>query len=47
MRAVLKAYQMNNYSISACALSAMASQRITEATGFPASTIHRMLGLSG
>lgn len=47
MRAVLKAYQMNNYSISACALSAMASQRITEATGFPASTIHRMLGCQG
>jgi len=47
MRAILKAYKMNNYTISACALSAMAAQRITEATGFPASTIHRLLGCQG
>ena len=32
------------YSILACALSGKASVRITEATGLPASTIHRALG---
>lgn len=34
----------NNYNITACALSGKASVRITEATGLPASTIHRALG---
>jgi len=44
-RALLKIYQ--GYRIGACALSAKAAQRITEATGFSASTIHRMLGFQG
>ena len=43
-RAILNIYYDANYSISCCALSAMAAQRITEATGFEASTIHRLLG---
>ena len=43
-RAILNVYKKANYSISCCALSAMAAQRITEATGFHASTIHRLLG---
>lgn len=47
MRAILKAYSQNNYSITASALSAMAAQRITEATNFPAMTIHRTLGCTG
>lgn len=34
----------SGYSILACALSGKASVRITEATGIPASTIHRALG---
>ena len=34
----------DNYNILACALSGKASIRITEATGLPASTIHRALG---
>lgn len=34
----------DNYNILACALSGKASVRITEATGIPASTIHRALG---
>lgn len=34
----------NDYNILACALSGKASVRITEATGLPASTIHRALG---
>lgn len=41
LRALLKIYQ--NYSIGCCALSAKAAQRITEATGHQASTIHRLL----
>lgn len=32
------------YNVNACALSGKAAVRITEATGLPASTIHRMLG---
>lgn len=44
-RALLKIYK--NYTIACCALSAKAAQRITEATGFPASTIHRLLGSQG
>lgn len=34
----------DNYLITACALSGKAAVRITEATGLPASTIHRALG---
>lgn len=45
-RAILSIYKEANYNISCCALSAMAARRITEATGFPASTIHRLLGYS-
>lgn len=44
-RALLKIYK--NYRIGCCALSAKAAQRITEATGFSASTIHRLLGAKG
>ena len=44
-RALLKIYK--NYTIGCCALSAKAAQRITEATGYPASTIHRLLGAQG
>lgn len=47
MRAIVTAYRQNNYSITASALSAMAAQRITEATSFPAMTIHRTLGCQG
>ena len=46
-RGILKTYQEFDYSISACALSAKAAQRIKEATGFEASTIHRLLGAQG
>ena len=44
VRAIVKAYMENNYMMTASALSAMAAQRITEATEFPAMTIHRTLG---
>lgn len=47
MRAIVKAYMENNYMMAASALSAMAAQRITEATEFPAMTIHRTLGCQG
>lgn len=47
MRAIIKAYCENGFSVSASALSAMAAQRITEATEFPAMTIHRTLGCIG
>lgn len=47
MRAIVKVYTENNYMITASALSAMAAQRITEATEFPAMTIHRTLGCQG
>ena len=47
MRAIVKAYTENNYMITASALSAMAAQRVTEATEFPAMTIHRTLGCQG
>lgn len=46
-KGILKVYQEFNYSISTCALSAKAAQRITEATGFASSTIHRLLGAQG
>lgn len=42
-RALLNIYKHANYTVSCCALSAKAAQRITEATGFPSSTIHRLL----
>ena len=45
-RALLNIYKQADYSISCCALSAKAAQRITEATGMPSSTIHRLLGYS-
>lgn len=47
MRAIVKAYIENNFTMTASALSAMAAQRITEATTFPAMTIHRTLGCVG
>lgn len=47
VRAIVKAYMENNYMMTASALSAMAAQRITEATEFPAMTIHRTLGCQG
>ena len=47
MRAIVKAYMENNYMMAASALSAMAAQRITEATEFLAMTIHRTLGCQG
>lgn len=45
-RAILNVYK-NKCSIACCALSAKAAQRITEATGFEAFTIHRLLGCQG
>lgn len=45
-RALLNIYKKADYSISCCALSAKAAQRITEATGMQSSTIHRLLGYS-
>lgn len=47
LRGIIRAYSLANYNISACALSAMAAQRITEATDYPAMTIHRTLGCHG
>lgn len=47
MRAIINAYRENQYTLTASALSAMAAQRITEATDYPAMTIHRTLGCKG
>lgn len=47
MRGIIKAYCENKKSVSACALSATAAKRITEASGYPAMTIHRTLGCMG
>ena len=47
LRGIIRAYSLANHNISACALSAMAAQRITEATDYPAMTIHRTLGCHG
>ena len=47
VRGIIKAFLQNNRSVSACALSAMAAKRITEASGYPAMTIHRTLGCMG
>ncbi len=44
LRALIKIYK--NCSIACCSLSAKAAQRITEATGHSASTIHRLLGFN-
>lgn len=41
LRGLINIYNM--YNIACCALSAKAAQRITEATGHSASTIHRLL----
>lgn len=46
-RAILNIYRNANCSIAACSLSAKAAVRITEATGFRASTIHMLLGTEG
>lgn len=46
-KAIYRIYKNKEFSIMACALSAKAAQRITEATGHPAMTIHRMLGAQG
>lgn len=42
-RAILNSFQ--NASIACCSLSAKAAQRIREATGYEATTIHRLLGV--
>lgn len=44
-KAILKSFQ--NSSIACCSLSAKAAQRIQEATGFKAMTIHRLLEYNG
>lgn len=46
-RAILQAYKNKNMSITCVALSAKAAQRISEASGLSASTIHRALGAIG
>lgn len=46
-RAILNVYKSVGCSIAACSLSAKAAGRITEATGFKATTIHRLLGAKG
>lgn len=46
-RAIFMAYKNREMSISAMALSAKAAQRISEATGLLATTIHRGLGAKG
>lgn len=46
-KALLSIFSENSLNVSCCALSAKAAQRITEATGFPASTIHRLLQCQG
>lgn len=46
-KALLNIFKDNSLNISCCALSAKAAQRITEATGFTSSTIHRLLGCQG
>lgn len=47
VRTILSIYREANYSIACCALSAKAVKVIEESTGFPASTIHRLLGVNG
>ena len=45
LRGLIAIYR--NYSIACCALSAKAAQRIYEATGYKATTIHRLLKYNG
>lgn len=45
LRGLIAIYR--HYSIACCALSAKAAQRIFEATGHPATTIHRLLKYNG
>ena len=47
LKLLIRYYQKNNMSIAACALSAQAMQRIQEATGLQAKTIHRLLQSRG
>lgn len=47
IRAILSIHREANHSIACCALSAKAAKVIEESTGFPASTIHRLLGSNG
>lgn len=46
-RGIIDIYKRASKSIACVALSAKAAQRITEATGNPSSTIHRLLGWNG
>lgn len=46
-RAILKTYNLQHKEVHSCALSALAAKRIEEATGYKATTIHRMLGATG
>ena len=46
-RGILSCYKDTGKSIALCALSAKAAQRLTETTGYNATTIHRMLGYQG
>ena len=45
-KALLEILDRANLNIACCAFTGKASLRITEATGFPASTIHRLLGFN-
>lgn len=47
IRSILTIYSKVGYQIGCCALSAKAAMVIRESTGFPATTIHRMLGCQG
>ena len=47
VRSILTIYAKTGYQIGCCALSAKAAMVIRESTGFPATTIHRMLGCQG
>lgn len=46
-RGILTCYKTEGKSIGLCALSAKAAQRLTETTGYQATTIHRLLGYQG
>lgn len=43
MRGILRIYEKSGFTISCCALAAKAAKRITEATGYYATTIHSLL----
>lgn len=45
-KALLEILDRANLNIACCSFTGKASLRITEATGFPASTIHRLLGFN-